>query len=445
MIAIDNTKIARSMGISGICKIFSVCLSFIYIPIVMEYLGEELYGVWAAILSILSWIEYMDIGIGNGLRNRLAEQLGKGNLNESRYLISSAYILLSLIMLGAVVFFSVCSLFLDYQSLLNLSGYQDRIDLVIFISVFFSAVNFVFSLCKSILFSMQKAQRVAELGALNQISIVVGIIVVSKVLDRNLLVVSIIYGISNLFFTILFNILIFHYYPQLRPTINCFSKKAAKDTMSLGIRFLMIQLAALIVFSTDNVIIIHLYGPQYVTYYSTVNKAFMIIATGYNAFVTPLWSAFTLAKSRNDMAWIRKAVRNLNLLMVPVVIAALLLCIIFRPLAAVWLQKSLDYPRGLIPLMAVYIIIYVWCSGFSMVVNGLEMIDIAVCVAVVQGILNVPLSLFFAKGLNMGICGVLLGSIAVMLISAIIIPIAVKMVLAGMEKEIQESSKDCGI
>ena len=133
MIAIDNAKIARSMGISGICKVFSVCLSFIYIPIVMEYLGEELYGVWAAILSILSWVEYMDIGIGNGLRNRLVEQLGKGNLSESRDLISSAYILLSLIMLGAVVFFSIFSFFLDYQSLLNLSDFQDRIDLVFFL------------------------------------------------------------------------------------------------------------------------------------------------------------------------------------------------------------------------------------------------------------------------------------------------------------------------
>lgn len=161
----------------------------------------------------------------------------------------------------------------------------------------------------------------------------------------------------------------------------------------------------------------------------------MIIATGYNAFVAPLWSAFTLAKLRNDIAWIRRTVRNLNLLIIPVSIAAFLLCIVFRPLAAVWLQKSLDYPRGLIPLMAVYIIVYVWCSGFSMVVNGLEMIDIAVYVALAQGILNVPLSLFFAKGLNMGICGVLLGSIGVMLISAIIIPIAVKMVLARMEKK----------
>ena len=435
MIAIDNIKIVKSMGISGICKVFSVCLSFIYIPIVMEYLGEELYGVWAAILSILSWIEYMDIGIGNGLRNRLTEKLGKGNLSESRDLISSAYILLSLIMLGAVFFFCILSFFLDYQSLLNLNGFQDRIDLVIFISVFFAAANFVFSLCKSILFSMQKAQRVAELGILNQISIVTGIIVASKLLNRSLLVVSIIYGISNLAFTMLFNILLFHYHPQLRPALNCFSKKAAKDTMSLGIRFLIVQLAALIVFSTDNVIIINLYGPQYVTYYSTVNKAFMIIATGYNAFVAPLWSAFTLAKLRNDIAWIRRTVRNLNLLIIPVSIAAFLLCIVFRPLAAVWLQKSLDYPRGLIPLMAVYIIVYVWCSGFSMVVNGLEMIDIAVYVALAQGILNVPLSLFFAKGLNMGICGVLLGSIGVMLISAIIIPIAVKMVLARMEKK----------
>lgn len=434
MITIDNGKIIRSMGISGVCKVFSVLLSFVYIPLVMEYLGEESYGVWAAILSILSWIEYMDIGIGNGLRNRLTEKLGEGDIKMARELISSAYMLLSLIMMGAVAVFAILSGFLDYKSLLNIGSFQEQIQLVLFVSVFFAAINFVFSLCKSILFSMQKAQRVAELSVLNQLAVVIGIFVASKLSDGSLVVVAMIYGISNLVFTILFNILLFHRNPQLRPAIRFFDKGAAKETMSLGIRFLVVQVAALILFATDNVIIINLYGPQYVTYYSTVNKAFMILATGYNAFVIPLWSAFTLAKSRNDIAWIRKTIRNMNLLIIPTALAAAALSVLFRPLAAVWLQKSLDYPKGLIPLMAVYVVVYVWCSGYSMIVNGLEMINISVCVAVVQGILNVPLSLFLARGLGMGVCGVLLGSIGVMLISAIVIPGAVRRVLKGMEE-----------
>lgn len=36
----------------------------------------------------------------------------------------------------------------------------------------------------------------------------------------------------------------------------------------------------------------------------------------------------------------------------------LVLMVIFKPLARVWLQKELDYAPGLIPLMAVYAIIY---------------------------------------------------------------------------------------
>ncbi len=432
MITIDNGKIARSMGVSGACKVFSVLLSFVYIPLVMEYLGEEIYGVWAAILSVLSWIEYMDIGIGNGLRNRLTEKLGEGDIKTARELISSAYMLLSFIMIGAVAVFAILSGFLDYKNLLNIGSCQEKIQLVLFVSVLFAAINFVFSLCKSILFSMQKAQRVAELGVLNQLAVVVGIFAASKLSDGSLVLVAMIYGISNLVFTILFNILLFHRNPQLRPAVSFFDKRAAKETMSLGVRFLIVQVAALILFATDNVIIINLYGPQYVTYYSTVNKAFMILATGYNAFVIPLWSAFTLAKSRNDIAWIRKTIRNMNLLIIPTALMAAALSLVFRPLAAVWLQKSLDYPKGLIPLMAVYVVVYAWCSGYSMIVNGLEMLNISVCVAVVQGVLNVPLSLFFARELKMGVCGVLLGSIGVMMISAIVIPGAVRKVLKGM-------------
>ena len=137
MITIDNGKIARSMGVSGACKVFSVLLSFVYIPLVMEYLGEEIYGVWAAILSVLSWIEYMDIGIGNGLRNRLTEKLGEGDIKTARELISSAYMLLSFIMMGAVAVFAILSGFLDYKNLLNIGSYQEKIQCVFIVQKYF--------------------------------------------------------------------------------------------------------------------------------------------------------------------------------------------------------------------------------------------------------------------------------------------------------------------
>ena len=52
----------KNMAISAICKPLSMIISYIYVPIVLNYLGIEKYGVWATILAILSWISYFDLG-----------------------------------------------------------------------------------------------------------------------------------------------------------------------------------------------------------------------------------------------------------------------------------------------------------------------------------------------------------------------------------------------
>ena len=84
---IRQTDIVSNMALSGICKPVSMVLSYIYVPIVLDYLGVEKYGVWSTILTILSWVSYFDIGIGNGLRNRLTESLNKHDFFRIRFYI----------------------------------------------------------------------------------------------------------------------------------------------------------------------------------------------------------------------------------------------------------------------------------------------------------------------------------------------------------------------
>ena len=81
---INNTGIGKHMLISTICKPLSMIVSYIYIPLVLNYLGVEKYGIWSTILTILSWISYFDIWVGNGLRNKLTESLAKKDNKEKK-------------------------------------------------------------------------------------------------------------------------------------------------------------------------------------------------------------------------------------------------------------------------------------------------------------------------------------------------------------------------
>ena len=88
----NNKRIIKNIGVSMIMKPISMLLSLVYTPLALAFLGEAKYGIWAIILNIVSWINYFDIGIGNGLRNRLAEAIALDDKEDAQKYVSTAYI-----------------------------------------------------------------------------------------------------------------------------------------------------------------------------------------------------------------------------------------------------------------------------------------------------------------------------------------------------------------
>lgn len=93
---LSESKVKRNMILGTLYKGISMVISFMYVPIVLACLGEVKYGIWTTILNILSWISHFDVGIGNGLRNKLVDSMyNKQDENSARKFVSSAYIMLS--------------------------------------------------------------------------------------------------------------------------------------------------------------------------------------------------------------------------------------------------------------------------------------------------------------------------------------------------------------
>ena len=89
----------RQVKSSVVFKGLAVACSFFSVPLMIHYLGQEQFGVWSTLLSVMTWIAFFDLGLGNGLRNKLAESLAKDRVDEARSYISSAYSLIGLISL----------------------------------------------------------------------------------------------------------------------------------------------------------------------------------------------------------------------------------------------------------------------------------------------------------------------------------------------------------
>lgn len=53
----------------------NILIGLLLVPLTLEYVDSEKYGIWMALSSMVAWISFFDIGISNGLKNRLAEAL----------------------------------------------------------------------------------------------------------------------------------------------------------------------------------------------------------------------------------------------------------------------------------------------------------------------------------------------------------------------------------
>ena len=419
----SNSSLRKNSLISGFCKPLSMIVSYVYIPIVLNYLGVEKYGVWSTILTILSWVSYFDIGIGNGLRNRLTESIAEKR-KDGKKLVSSAYAFIAVIMIGLIIVFSIVAIFIDWNGVLGVKkGIDENLRVIVTMAVTFVALNFILSLCKNVLYAYQEAGYVSIMEIATQVLNLCGVLIFSIFTQASLFVITTVYGYSMLIVNIVASIIIYARHHDIIPGVKSINFTVGKDLTSLGIKFFIVQICALVLFTTDSLIISMMYGASNVTPYSTVNKLFTAVSGVYLALITPLWSAVTKDKTEGNWRHLKKTIYKVNCLVIPFAVVAIILAVFFRPLSSWWLQKELNYGKGLIPLGCVYCILYMWTNAYGSICNGLELMKISIITAVVQAAINIPLSLLFAIMFNMKSAGVLLGTIASLLITCIFLPI----------------------
>lgn len=86
-------------------KIVGMFLGIVSVRLNLKYLGNSLYGMWVTISAIISWMSSADLGIGNGLRNELAQAFGKGDTDRQGKLVACGLTELSKVSCFVFLFF----------------------------------------------------------------------------------------------------------------------------------------------------------------------------------------------------------------------------------------------------------------------------------------------------------------------------------------------------
>ena len=81
----------------------NILVNLMLIPITINYVNADNYGIWLTVSSIISWMSFFDIGINNGLKNKFAEAKAMNNEVLIQKYVSTTYFVLALIFVPLMI------------------------------------------------------------------------------------------------------------------------------------------------------------------------------------------------------------------------------------------------------------------------------------------------------------------------------------------------------
>ena len=422
----DRTKnISKHVLLSFFYKGGSIVASFLLVPLTINFLDTENYGIWLTLSSFIAWFSFFDIGLGHGLRNKFAEAKANNNMHLAKGYVSTAYYTITIVAFSAFLFFLIANYFVDWTIVFNTnSSLFNDLKLLMPIVFGFFCLQLIVKLITTIYLADQKHSIQGQIGFITAATSLVVIWLLTYTTKSSLLLFGVIFSAIPVVILLLLNLFSFSKtYKTVKPSINSFKKEYLKDIFGLGFTFFIIQMSGVILFSTDNFIISKLFTPAEVVPYNIAYKYLSISQMVFAIVLTPYWSSITEAYTKKDFNWIKNAMLNL-IKFAFFFILLIVIMVLIAPFAyKFWIGDSVVIPYTLTIAMAIYFILTIIYNPFTYFINGTGKIRLQMYSITITAILNIPLSIYLVNNTSLGVSSVILATIICIIPHAILCPI----------------------
>lgn len=431
-----SVKIKKNILTSFFIKGLSILTGLMMVPLTISYINQSQYGIWITLSSVIGWFSFFDMGFGNGFRNKFAESKALGNDFLAKAYVSTTYGVLTLIFLIVWVFFFFVNYELNWCNILNAPlELKNELSLVAVIVFSFFCLQIILNTLSTILLADQKPAKAALIGALGQVISLIIIYILTLTTKGSLIYLACALGIGPFLILLMSSLWFFKTsYRTYSPTIKLINFRYAKDIMSLGTKFFIIQIAVLVIYESTNIIISQVSGPQNVTIYNIAYRYFSVLTMIFYIIMAPFWSAFTEAKMLDDYIWMKKTFHKLIKTVLLLLVAAVFMLTISHFIFKLWIGNLVSISFSMSLVVAIYIMSCLWNMLFSQLLNGMGKIKLQMYFSLIGTTINIPLALFL--GHKYGVNGVVLSPIIINLISAVYAPYQVNLLLNKKAKGI---------
>ena len=431
-----SVKAKKNILASFVIRGCNIAISLVLVPLTIHYVNPTQYGIWLTLSSIIGWFSFFDIGFGNGLRNKFTEALAKGEHELARIYLSTTYAILSIVIAFVLIVFLCVNPFLNWPKILNspagMAGELSTLALLVFV---FFCLQFVLQLITTIITANQQPAKASFFNFLGSLFSLAVIFILTKTTSGNLVYLGLGLGVTPVLVLTASSIWFYnHEYKMYAPALKYVKFGFARNLMSLGVKFFIIQIASVIFYETSNLIIAQLFGPAEVTSYNIAYKYFGIIPMLMGIITMPFWSAFTEAWVNKDIQWIKTTMERLRRLCFILAIVAAIMLLFSNFVYRMWVGRQIVISISVSASIASYVILNAWNAIHSQFLNGVGKIKMQLYFALGGSLINIPLAIFLGR--TLGIYGVVLSTTIISIVIAIVSPIQYQKIIDDRDRGI---------
>jgi O-antigen/teichoic acid export membrane protein len=403
----------KNILLSFLYRGITIIINLVLVPLTIGYINPERYGIWITLSSVVLWFSFFDIGLSNGLRNKFAEAKAKGETGLVQAYVSTTYFILSLIFLSIWVLFLVFNRFIDWSALLNTGKeMKDELNSLALIVITYFCFQIILKTISIVLTADQMPAKSSLIDLLGNSLTLFIIYLLTRFTHGSLIYLGLTMGGAPLIILLLFNLTLFRgKYYLYRPKLSCVNLRECKTIMSLGIRFFIVQIAALVIYQTNNIVIAQILGPEEVTVYNIAYKYFGILSMVFMIILNPFWTAFTDAYTKNDTGWMERSLKKIEKAWLLLAIAGIMMLAVSGKIYSIWIGNKVIVPFVLSASMLIYYLVFTRLSLYIYLLNGIGKIKLQLIVNIILAVLNIPVIIFL--GYRIGLAGIVLGNILI--------------------------------
>jgi O-antigen/teichoic acid export membrane protein len=397
-----NSLSARSrklyLNVAGgtVFKGINIVFSLLLIRVSVNYFGAEEYGIWLSLLAFFTWFSAIGVGITNNLRNTITQLFNEKKKQALKKLISQGYQRLTVAYVFAILLVLLCSSFSSPSSWFSLDETKYSFRLLFSISLVLYFLHFIFFFLDAILLATHHARAPYAIVAIQNGALLLGIYLFSFFeVEPSLHLLCIWYTATPLAVWVGASLVSYStFLSELIPDKEALKKVSSNWKQVPRLDFFIIQLCVLVLYATDNFILLNYFNGEEVTRYNISFRYFNLLSVVFNLVLLPFWASFAEAAHKKDLEWIKKSIRKLILFWLGIVGVAALMILLASFVYRFWIGEEMYIPLRLTLFMAVATLLTAWYNVFAYFLNSIAKVRLQLRLMLLAAAANIPLSIY---------------------------------------------------